>query len=444
MSISNQILGMNARNFLYIARYNKTGAKKRADDKLETKRLLLKHGISTPIILHSFITRKGINEFNWDLPSQGFAVKPARGYGGEGILVFEKWDNLNGEGITISGETYTVKQLKSHIFDIFDGIYSLQSLPDRAYIEERLLPHPFFKKLTPIGLPDIRVIVFNKIPIMAMLRLPSPESEGKANLHQGAIGIGIGLRTGITKHAVYKSKHIRYIPSSKIKTAGIKIPDWDEVLLLATRAQIASGLGYAGVDIVFDKKDGPVVIEINARPGLTIQNANLASLRSRLERVENLVVNTPERGVEISKSIFAEAFSDKVKTEPKVLSVIEDITITNNGKSKLYQAKLDTGAYRTSVDWSIVKELKLPILKGTIETVSANGKQSRMAVRIEFKLGGRKISSIATVTNRTHLTYPVIVGVQDLRGFYVNPSSASVPKVVIEEVEDSEYADLSE
>ena len=309
MSINKEPLGMNARNFLYVNRYNKAYAKRRADDKVETKRILISTGIPSAKIIHTFLSRESIKKFNWELPGEGFVVKPSRGYGGEGILVFNKWDG--NKAATVSGKTYTVRQIQSHIFDIFEGIYSLQFIPDTAYIEERIKPNQFFKKLTPSGLPDIRIIVFNKIPIMAMLRIPTRASNGKANLHQGGIGIGVEMRTGITNFAYSRGKLVKKLPDTKIKTAGIKVPDWDEILLLSAKTQIAMGLGYAGVDIVLDRDHGPVVIEVNSRPGLAIQNANQASLRFRLETVENLKVPDAERGVEISKSIFAEEFSIK-------------------------------------------------------------------------------------------------------------------------------------
>lgn len=254
-----------------------------------------------------------------------------------------------------------------------------------------------------------------------MLRLPTQESSGKANLHQGAIGVGIGMRTGITKHAIYKNKPIRVLPGTKVKAAGMKIPNWDEILLFSSRAQDASGLGYAGIDIVVDKKRGPVVLEINARPGLSIQNANLSSLRSRLERVENLDVATSQRGVEIAKSVFAEEFSHKVREERKILSIIEPVTILSDGRSKEYKAKVDTGAYRTSLDTAIVEELGLPILKERIFISSASGEQTRASVRVKFKLGGKTISTLATVADRSRLQFPIIIGRRDLKGFYVNP-----------------------
>ncbi len=437
MSISKDPLGMNARNFLYVNRYNRGGAKMRADDKVETKKILLAQDIPTAKILHIFVSRSSIKDYTWQLPQEGFVIKPSRGYGGEGILVFNNWNGKT--ATTIGGKTYTIQQIKSHIFDIFEGIYSLQYVPDIAYIEERIKPNSFFKKLTPLGLPDIRVIVFNKIPIMAMLRTPTYKSGGKANLHQGGIGIGIDMRTGITNFAYSKGKLVKKIPASKIKTAGIRIPQWDDILALAARTQVATRLGYAGVDIVVDRDHGPVVVEVNARPGLSIQNANQASLRFRLETVENLKVSTIERGVEIAKSLFAEDFADKVSSEIKVLSIVEPITISNNGLIKQYNAKLDTGAYRTSLDYSVVKEMNLQILPQKFWAVSANGRQEREAVKLNYNLAGKRVTTTATVAKRTHLRFPIIIGRRDLRGFYVDPNLSAQKEVeIFGENQDSE------
>jgi len=421
MPISRQVLGMNARNFLYIRKFNPPSAKRIADDKLETKKLFLSHDIQTTRLIHIFETRDSIRDFSWQLPEEGFVVKPARGYGGEGIIVFKQWSN--GVGLSVSGQEYTIKQLESHILDIFEGVYSLQSLPDKAYIEERINPHPFFKKFAPIGLPDIRVIVFNKVPIMSMVRLPTEESKGKANLHLGAIAAGVDIRTGITNHAIHRDKAITFIPGTKIKARGIKIPDWERVLYLAVKTQSVCGLGYVGVDLVLDADNGSMVLEINARPGLSIQNANLASLRSRLERVEHLQISSIERGIEVSQSLFAEEFSEKVEIRPKVLGVVEPITIIHNGIERTVDAKLDTGAFRTSLDEDLARELDIPILPKKIFIQSASGQQYRPAVKIVYVLAGRRISTVATIAKRSHLTYPIIIGRRDLRGFYVDPTN---------------------
>lgn len=436
MPISKGILGLNARNFLYLRKYNRGTPKSKADHKLATKKLLLKHNIPTAKLIKHFNNRKDLRLFDNDLPAEGFVIKPARGYGGEGILVFKSWHN--GIGETVSGQQYTVRELEVHLLDIFDGVYSLQQLPDTPYIEERVITHPFFKRISQTGLPDIRIIVFNKVPVMAMLRLPTKASKGKANLHLGALGTGIDLRTGITTYGVLGSQPIIFIPDTKIKVAGIKIPYWDEILKIAAETQVASGLGYAGVDIVLDQKTGPLVLEVNARPGLSIQIANRASLRPRLERVEHLEIATIERGIELSRNLFAEAFSEKVTIEPKTLSVFEPISVIAEDKTYTYHAKLDSGAYRTSIDQSLVDTLQLKAVDRKILVKAASGIQERKAVKFEFYLSGRKISTVATVAKRTHLRYPIIIGRRDLKGFLINPSS----NLEDEELEDAGHHDV--
>lgn len=419
MAISTSALGMNARNFIYIRQFNKGRAKRIADDKIKTKKRLIKHEVPTSQLLTVFQNREAIRDFDWNiLPKTGFVIKPARGYGGEGILAFESWDGQH--GLTTSGKRYTRADIESHLFDILDGVYSLQYLPDVAYIEELIRPDPFFQQLAAVGLPDIRIIVFNKVPVMAMMRLPTKQSEGKANIHMGAYAVGINMRTGVTFHALIKKKDSKETQQILSTIIGVKIPDWDKILLMASRAQEASGLGFAGVDIVIDKNKGPLVLEINARPGLSIQIANQASMRTRLERLENLPIPSPERGVELAKSLFSDKGEEE--EEAKILDAVEPVTFQVWNGTKSYLAKLDTGAYRTSLDKKLVEELGLPLLERQILIKSASGVGTRSAVKVNFTLHGKQISSVATVVDRSHLKYPLIVGRKDLKGFLINPA----------------------
>ena len=70
----------------------------------------------------------------------------------------------------------TAEDLKLHTLDILEGAYSMGNEPDSAFIQEYVARHSAFRKYAFRGTPDVRVIVFNKIPIMAMLRLPTKES----------------------------------------------------------------------------------------------------------------------------------------------------------------------------------------------------------------------------------------------------------------------------
>jgi hypothetical protein len=184
-----------------------------------------------------------------------------------------------------------------------------------------------------------------------------------------------------------------------------------------------------------------MILEINARPGLSIQISNLSSLRTRLERVEGMEVMTPERGVEVAKSLFAEKFSEKVTTYPKVLTVIQPVTIKQNGISREIEAKLDTGAYRTSIDSKLADDLGLPESNQKVFVKSASGRAHRKTVKLTFELAGRRINSIASVIDRSHLQYPMIVGRMDLKGFLISPEmhkSAEVPSDDEDRIEDEE------
>jgi len=187
-----------------------------------------------------------------------------------------------------------------------------------------------------------------------------------------------------------------------------------------------------GLDIVVDAKKGPLVLEINSRPGLEIQKANLDSLRSRLERVEDIKVadpkTDPKRGVELAQTLFASAVVQNVNISPITLSVYEKIIFMHNDKQKTFSAKIDSGAYRTAIDWSVAKDLELPILSKKIWIDSANGKQLREAAKVEFTLAGKRIRTIATVTHREHLQYPVIIGRKDMKGFIIDPNLGELEK----------------
>jgi alpha-L-glutamate ligase-like protein len=287
MTLSSSILGMNARNRLYLI-YNNRAGRKIADSKLLTKKRLSKAGLPVPKVLKIFKTPQDVFNFDWTQLPESFVLKPVSGFGGQGIIIIRNRAKYAGEWWTITGEKIDIPTLRLHALDILAGQYSLHNLPDWAFLEERIKIAGIFRKYAYRGTPDVRVIVFNKVPVMAMLRLPTKESEGKANLHQGAIGVGIDLATGITNYAVCRGKFLKYIPGTKRKVNGIKLPYWNTILTLAAKAQEAvPELGYVGVDIVYDKAHGPMILELNARPGLEIQNANLTPLKRRLERVEN-------------------------------------------------------------------------------------------------------------------------------------------------------------
>ena len=426
MPVSRSVLGMNARNFLYIRAFNRRSQKLIADDKLQTKQRLIKNDVATPALLAQFRNLNDVRAFDWKQLPPSFVLKPSHGYGGQGIVVVDQWDGK--QGLDSKKRVLTYEDLESEIFSTLDGAHSLNNLSDTAFVEERVTVHSFFKKYTTSGVPDIRVIVCNSIPVMAMVRLPTVSSDGKANLHLGAVGVGIDMRTGITTFGVSKGQPVINIPGKDIKVRGIKIPDWHRILEVATKAQVSSKLGFVGVDIVLDQTKGPLVLEVNARPGLAIQIANQQSLRTRLERVANLPIKSVSEGVALAQKLFADESLLSVEVSDRVLGVIEKVTIYGENKRKTVRAKIDTGAYRTSLDVDLVRELDLDHHHKMVSVRSGSGRQKRRTVKVNFKLKNKEITTIATYTERSHLRFPVIIGRRDIKEFLVDP--AKIPEGV--------------
>lgn len=302
------LLGMNRRNFQYINAYNSRELYPLVDDKLQTKLLAVEYEIATPTLRQVVREQHEINHFRdlvQDLP--GFAIKPAKGSGGKGITVIEGRDG--DDFVKPSGGVVSLDHLSRHLSNILSGLYSLGGKTDIALIEDLIINDPDFAALSYQGVPDVRIIVFRGYPVMAMLRLATKASDGKANLHQGAVGVGLDLATGRGLHAVQHSKRIRQHPDTGLELMEIQIPDWFEMLRLASRCYDMTGLGYIGADLVVDKHRGPLLLELNARPGLAIQVANGVGLRPRLEHIEKLrrVKEKARDRVEYAMEVFTDA-----------------------------------------------------------------------------------------------------------------------------------------
>lgn len=291
------VLGMNARNVHYIAHYNDRDKYPIVDDKLNTKRAAKRAGISVPELIAAFETqpsRKRVMEVID--PLEKFVIKPARGSGGKGILVIVGRDG--DDYLKPSGSKVTALDIQRHVSNIHSGLYSLGGKPDRVMIEALVDFDPVFDKYSFEGVPDIRVIVFRGFPVMAMLRCSTHSSDGKANLHQGAVGVGVDLASGKSCHAVQHGLRIDKHPDTEMPFSDLEVPDWRELVRLAASCYEMTGLGYLGCDIVLDRQRGPLLLEANARPGLAIQIANGVGLRTRLEHIESMDLEQLEKNVE--------------------------------------------------------------------------------------------------------------------------------------------------
>lgn len=284
LGMDKRVVGINNRNLGYVYPNNPREHYKLANDKALCKSILEKNNIPTPktyMVIEDMWTLKERMEKLDELDS--FVVKPAEGSGGGGIILLFKHQNYM-TWQTHDGKIFTESQLEYHLASILYGAFS-HGGKDKAIIEFCLRPHDFFTQIYDSGIPDFRVIVYQQKAIMGMLRVPTKESDGKANLHQGAMGIGVDMETGRLTNGYHKNKFIETHPDSGFAFRGEKIPNWEECIQISEETSKLFPLNYLGVDIIYDRELGPLVIEINARPGLQIQNVNKIGINQVIDRI---------------------------------------------------------------------------------------------------------------------------------------------------------------
>src|SRR5437773_2362296 len=328
------ILGINRRNAAFILDYNPRSLYPLVDDKLRMRDLCRQIHVPTLEIYTTLDSHSSLRRLDELLKDrEEFVIKPNRGSAGRGVLVIigrvARPDQVaegrvarpspvarpnrarpeSSKGVALckldtpfanprgvppndfrrhNGEILSRDHLRQHLSDVLSGMYSLGALPDRAIIQQRVRLHPAFEPVAYQGIPDIRVVLYRNEPAMAMLRLPTRESNGRANLHQGGLGVGIDLASGLTHHAVKRNRLILCHPDTGAPVVGMRVPYWSQVLDMSRCVAEAVGLGYLGVDIVIDAAQGPMLLEANARPGLAIQIANARGLIAPLAEIDEL------------------------------------------------------------------------------------------------------------------------------------------------------------
>lgn len=465
------VLGRNERYLRYIRPYNLKRSIQIADDKVLTKKILSRAEIPVPKLIKVIKSRAQLNKFNFSSLPKSFVIKPVKGVRGGGVTIIYN-RGKDGRWIGSGNQRFTEEDLKSLIQDILDGRYSLFNEPDRVLIEERVRPHKGFKYYSYKGAPDIRVLIFNSIPVMSYVRLPTKESNGRANLDLGAIGAGIDMAVGKTTYAIIgKSTPIEYVPNTNLPLSGLKIPYWDRILRYTCEASKMTGLGFGAVDFLIDEDKGPIIVELNARPGLSIQLANEDGLRWRLKKASGIKVKTTERAMRLAKDLFGGEIEEEIESisGKQVIGLIEEINLLGKNENPIkLRAKIDTGASSTSIDKEIavslgfkeaieyaenilkelpnniqsVEEMKNvssninlnprleehPDIVGTAIVKAANGIDYRITVPVKINISGIDLETSATISNRYHLNNPIIIGEKDLKKFLIDPSKKNYVK----------------
>jgi alpha-L-glutamate ligase-like protein len=303
------ILGINRRNAEFVLPYNARRHYPNVDDKQRTKRLAASAGIPVPAPLGVIAYNHQLRELAAMLDGLNeFVLKPAHGAQGNGIVVIDNAED--GYYVRSTGTLMHVEEIRQHVSNVLSGLFSFHGDSDQCLIEARVSLHAAFRDVSRYGIPDIRVVVFRGVPVMAMCRLPTAVSGGRANLHQGAIGAGIDMSTGRVVYAEHQNLPVTEHVDTGAPIIGFVVPAWDDVLALAARSSEISELAYLGVDIVMDAQRGPLLLELNARPGLGIQIANSEGLLPRLQRAAALsadAISSWEKRCRIARELFRPA-----------------------------------------------------------------------------------------------------------------------------------------
>ncbi len=328
------ILWNNARNLHYIKKRNPKKAIRLADNKLQTKQFLWERGIPFAETYAKISTRKQLAAFDFQqLKEKSFVIKPNHWSKGKGILIptlislpqqaqkpddekpfwkrpltsfFRKKnaDSAAGFGFQVQGKFVSEGDLRRAMVDILDGKHSL-TMTDEIIIEEKLIPGEWFQEFCEFGLADLRIIVFNLVPVAAMIRIPTAKSWGKANLNAGGIGCGIDIGSGKIISMLYKGKIFSdKFPAEFSHYQGKQIPFWNDILFHSSKVQYFVNLGYLALDRVITDK-GPKLLEINARAGLEVQKVADIRLKRVLEKLNDMKIHDPEKGVAIAKTLFS-------------------------------------------------------------------------------------------------------------------------------------------
>ncbi len=336
------ILGINARNLLYIKKFNPKKSIRLADNKLKTKEFLKQRWIPVPETFAVINNRKELFEFDRkSLPEEEFVVKPNKWSKWQWIKIvkliendyidrenivlnftkkfsiwrffnfidkfsniYDFWYENNKLKFKIWNDIYDYSYFLTTLVDILDGKYSLSEWWDKILVEEKLEPGENFQRFCRYWLADIRVIVFNLIPVAAMIRVPTQWSWWKANIAQWWVWLWIEVWSWKIKSMYFKGEIFdKKFPWWFEQFYKKKIPFWDDILLYSSKIQYFVNIWYLALDWVITD-EWPKLLEINARAWLEVQNASKVYLKKRLEKISDIKVNEPEKGVEIAKSLF--------------------------------------------------------------------------------------------------------------------------------------------
>jgi RimK family alpha-L-glutamate ligase len=233
----------------------------------------------------------------------------------------------------------------------------------------------------------------------------------------------------------------RYAPDGEWRTnvalggdvEGITDDIGSEPRRLATEAATVLGLDLAGVDLM--SVDGRwYILEVNATAGFRgLYSATGISVAPHIAR---LAIERAGGSVETERIDEVESTLDDSVPDCKpavdehgtagddgVLGYTTRIRVNGRSGTEETVAKSDTGAKRTSIDTDLAGRIGAGPLVGTTQVRSGTGGgETRPLVDIDLRINDRWRSVTVGITDRSEMTYPVLLGRDVLEAYTLDIS----------------------
>ncbi len=204
----------------------------------------------------------------------------------------------------------------------------------------------------------------------------------------------------------------------------------DAVVDTALEAADVMDLDYAGIDLV-EGADGWAVLEVNPTAGFKgLFDATGVSpapyiARLAIERgggtVEDDRVHELAATLDDSVPDCKPALTDRSGGRTTI-GYTERVVVSGTDGSTQVIAKSDTGATRSSIDTALAAEIGAGPIQKTTTVRSGSSKQSRTRplVDIVIGVGGTQHTVTASVEDRSHMDYPLLLGRDILQDYQVD------------------------
>jgi RimK family alpha-L-glutamate ligase len=231
----------------------------------------------------------------------------------------------------------------------------------------------------------------------------------------------------------------RFAPEGEWRTnvaLGGAVEDMTDELPRAARetalyASEVIGLDYAGVDLI-EGSDGWYVLEVNPTAGF--KGLYQATGRSPAPYIAKMAIERAggtvddDRVAELAATLDDSTPSSKPRMaatnreQTPIIGYIEEVVVSGTSGSSSSLAKSDTGATRTSIDTSLAADIGAGPIKSMtrVKSGSVKGGKARPVVDLVIGIGGRQHTVTASVEDRSHMDYPLLLGRDILQHYQVD------------------------